>query len=361
MMTFWSMRLTKKIAMVVALSLLGVLGVSGSAVATETQGKYLPTAQQPSPAFPFLQGPLKKQADDAWAHYQKTIGQPLSSWAATEIAAKTAGTVFYPFSGPDFVTVAHAFPNADRYVMVAMQAAGAPVTLATMSPARAQGFQQKFLREWMKFSRLAFFRTDDLNEDQRDQFAPIGVTTILSTFALYSGYDVMEVYPIVFDEQSGDYVKSETGPWRSVRLLLSKAGKPVTLDYVSLDLSDASLSKSEPIRKWLAREAHHPVLIKAASHLLQETYFSILRDILVANATMVVQDETGLNYTYLAEIGPVDLYGGFLYPHELFNRKKQESLAKAYRESKNVKPLPFAFSYNKTNERRNVQVVRRPN
>jgi hypothetical protein len=93
--------------------------------------------------------------------------------------------------------------------------------------------------------------------------------------------------------------------------------------------------------------------------LLQETYFAVLRDILVENATMVVQDETGLNYTNLAQIGPVDLYGGFLYPHELFNRKKQESLAQAYRESKDVKPLPFAFSYNKTTERRSVQIVRR--
>jgi hypothetical protein len=242
-----------------------------------------------------------------------------------------------------------------------MQTAGAPITLANMPAARAQGFQAKFMREWMKFSRLAFFRTDDLNEDQRDQFAPIGVTTILSTFALYSGFDVMDIYPIAYDEQSGDFVKSAAGQWKSVRLLLSKAGKSVTLDYVSLDLSDASLSKNEPMRKWLAREAKNPVLIKAASHLLQETYFSVMRDILVANATMVVQDETGLNYTYLAEIGPVNLYGGFLYPHELFNRKKQESLAKAYRESTNVKPLPFAFSYNKTNERSNVQVVRRQN
>lgn len=360
-MKYWPMSIIKKLTIASALMLFGMFATSGSASATQSLGLYLPTAQQPAPAFPFLQGALITQADGAWDFYQKTIGKPLTNFAAAEINSKAGGTVFYPFSGPDFVTLSHAFPSAERYVMVAMQAAGAPVTLATMPAARAQSFQAKFMREWMKFSRLAFFRTDDLNEDQRDQFAPIGVTTILSTFALYSGYDVMDIYPIAYDEQSGDFVKSTTGQWKSVRLVLSRAGKAVTLDYVSLDLSDASLSQNEPMRKWLAREAKNPVLIKAASHLLQETYFSVMRDILVANATMVVQDETGLNYTYLAEIGPVDLYGGFLYPHELFNRKKQESLAKAYRESTNVKPLPFAFSYNKTNERSNVQVVRRQN
>ncbi len=321
-------------------------------------GKYLPTAAHPAPAFPFLTGANKQQADTAWQFYQKNMGDPMKHWAHDQVHATGQGTIFYPFSGPDFVTVSQLYPSAERYVMVAMQMAGEPASMANMSATRVQNFQSKFLREWMKFSRLGFFRTDDLNEDLRDKYAQIGVTTILITFALYSGYDVTEVYPIALDPNTNQFVKSE-GPWKSVRLMLSKAGKPVTLDYVSLNLSDSFLGQDEPMRNWLNRETHHPVLIKAASHLLQESYFSILRDQLVANATMVVQDETGLNYSYLSQIGKVDLYGGFLYPHELFNRKKQESLALAYKESKTVKPLPFAFSYNKTTERRSVQVVRR--
>lgn len=334
-------------------------GLSLNAAAAETaQGAYLVGGASTQTGVPFFGAGSKVQADGAWDYYQKSIGQPMSEWARTEVRRPPGGTVFYPFSGPDFVTVSHLFPQADRFVMVAMQAAGEPADVTNMSSVRLQSFQAKFMREWMKFSRLAFFRTDDLNEDLRDKHAQIGVTTILITFALYSGFDVKAVYPIVFDEASGDYIKAN-GPWKSVRLELSKAGKPVVLDYVSLDLSDGVLSQSASTRAWLAKEAKNPVLLKAASHLLQETYFSVLRDILVENATMVVQDETGLNYTYLAQIGPVDLYGGFLYPHELFNRKKQESLAQAYRESKDVKALPFAFSYNKTTERRSVQIVRR--
>ena len=331
----------------------------GPVVANDVQGKYLSTSAQPSSGFPFLQGANLTQADGAWQFYQQNMGQPMSTWAHTEIHQPAGGTVFYPFSGPDFVTAAQLFPQASRFVMVAMQAAGEPASLGDMSGTRAQNFQSKFLREWMKFSRLAFFRTDDLNEDLRDKHAQIGVTTILITFALYMGYDEKEVYPIALDPTNGQFIQT-TGDWKSVRLIMSKAGKPVMLDYVSLDLSDAHLSQVEPTRAWLERESRNPVLLKAASHLLQETYFSILRDILVAKAKMVIQDETGLNYTHLSQIGPVDLYGGFLYPHELFNRKKQESLAQAYKDSKNIKPLPFAFSYNKTTERRSVQIVRRP-
>lgn len=332
--------------------------VSLTGHATETQGKYLADAAHPNPPFPFLQGSNKTQADAAWDVYQKNMGQPMSLWAKSEVRYKGGGTVLYPFSGPDFVTVSQLYPGASKYVMVAMQAAGEPATLINVSATRAQNFQAKFLREWLKFSRLGFFRTDDLNQDLQDRHSQIGVTTILITFALYSGYDIKEVYPIALDPQTGDFART-TGVWKSVRLEMSKGGKPVTLDYVSVDLSDGHLATVEPMRNWLNKASHNPVLLKAASHLLQESYFSTLRDMLVANATMVVQDETGLNYTYLAKIGKVDLYGGFLYPHELFNRKKQESLALAYKEAKDVKPVPFAFSYNKTNERRSVQIVRR--
>lgn len=342
-----------------------VLSIASAIVSFSTQaqdvsmGKYLVPSARSDAAFPFLTGANKQQADTAWQFYQKNMGEPMKHWSLQEMHFAQKDTVFYPFSGPDFVTVSQLYPNADRYVMVAMQMAGEPAVLESMSATRAQNFQSKFLREWMKFSRLGFFRTDDLNEDLRDKYAQIGVTTILITFALYSGYDVTDAYPIAHDPQTNQFVKTD-GPWKSVRLMLKKAGKAVVLDYVSLNLSDGFLGQDEPMRLWLNRETKNPVLIKAASHLLQDANFSILRDQLVANATMVVQDETGLNYSYLSQIGPVDLYGGFLYPHELFNRKKQESLALAYKESKNVKPLPFAFSYNKTTDRRSVQIVRRP-
>lgn len=351
------MRLISKILAIFLLSATSLL-VIPNVNAGGVQGKYLANPSHPNPPFPFLQGSSKTQADEAWDVYRKNMGQPMSSWAKEEIRYKGDGTVFYPFSGPDFVTVSQLYPGASRYVMVAMQAAGEPASLVNASANRIQNFQAKFLREWLKFSRLGFFRTDDLNQDLRDGQSQIGVTTILITFALYSGYDVNEVYPIALDPQTGDFVRSQ-GPWKSVRLVMSKGNKPVTLDYVSVDLSDGHLATIEPMRNWLNKVSHNPVLLKAASHLLQEPYFSTLRDMLVENATMVVQDETGLNYTYLEKIGKVELYGGFLYPHELFNRKKQESLAKAYKEAGSVKPVPFAFSYNKTNERRSVQIVRR--
>jgi hypothetical protein len=100
-------------------------------------------------------------------------------------------------------------------------------------------------------------------------------------------------------------------------------------------------------RRWLERVAAHPVLIKAASHHLQEPDFSILRDTLLANAPLVVQDETGLEYGVLADTFSVRLYGKFTRPHRSFDQGFQRSLAAAYAKDVRAKPLPFRVGYEK--------------
>ena len=337
--------------------------VQGPLTSSATPASSVPQAVTVSPDkqasfdLPFLTGSNKSQADQVWYGYDRATRSLAQKWAHTEISVTGDRTVFYPFSGPDFVSVAALFPGADHFVMVALQAAGEPASIKQMSTAKQAKFQDKFLHEWKKFAKLGFFRTDDLNQDLSDQEARIGVSTILTSFAIYSGYQVKDVFPIAVDG-SGEIVQV-SGPWHSVRFILSKNAHEVVLDYLSTDLSDRNLKENDPLRHWLEKNSAHPTMLKAASHLLQMPSFSVLRDMVMANAPVVVQDETGLDYTDLSKIGQVALYGGFLYPHELFNRNRQASLAQAYKESKETKPLPFAFSYNKGQERRCMQVVKR--
>lgn len=299
----------------------------------------------------------RQKLDVAWQTYQKHIGNPMKGWADREIAYPGGGTVFYPFSGPDLVTVAQMFSNAERYVLVSMQGARPPAAIDAMSESQRKAFEQKFAREWQKFGRLGFFRTLDLDDDLRDRKGQIGVTTLLMTFAARLGYRVDEVYPIELNPTTGDFEKS-AGPWKSVRLSLFRNGKTTLVDYVSADLSDSGVRRSAEMRIWLSRMAHNPVLLKAASHLLQESSFQLLREQLVASAPMVVQDETGLNYSDLVKIGDVALYGSFTRPYALFNQNKQRSLADAYKKSK-AGELTFSFSYNKSEKLRSMQIARR--
>ena len=69
------------------------------------QGQYFVGSHPTPEAFPFLTTDNKKAADESWAVYQKDHGLLMTDWAKSEIRFSGAGTVFYPFSGPDFVTV----------------------------------------------------------------------------------------------------------------------------------------------------------------------------------------------------------------------------------------------------------------
>ena len=345
--------------LICALSLTVTL-VPVSAAETTPQQAALFFAGLAAPAPDSSHKTFQQRTSQAWANYDKQVGQPLAAWSNREVAYWGRSTVFYPFSGPDFVTIARIFPGAERYVLVAIQKARQPAQLEAMNAGQRAAFEKKLGDAWEKFGKLGYFRTLDLNDDQRDGAGGVGTTTILMAFAARLGYEVTAVKPLTFNSDKGEW-EAAAGDTRtgSVRLSLLQDGRRVTLDYISVDLSDSALKASEPKLAWIRQMAAHPLLLKAASHLLQQPNFTVLRDALVANAPMVVQDETGLDYRDLRKIGPVRLYGKFSQTHRLFTTTAQPELAAAYRADKAPRELPFAFSYLKTADARSLQVVRR--
>ncbi len=303
---------------------------------------------------------LQKQAENAWTTYEKHVGRPLLKWAKREVAHPGGGTVFYPFSGPDFPTAERVYPNADRYVLVAIQKALQPTYPAAMDEAQRHEFVKRLGAEWGKFGRLGYFITEDLDHDQRDKTQKVGVTAILMAFAARLGYEVVDVVPLGFNAKKGEWqpLPVSEPEWKSVRLSLRKDGRNVTLDYIRQDLSDGGL-QGKSMHAWMQAMAEHPTLLKAASHLLQDSHFQVMRDIVVKTAPMVVQDETGLDYKDLNKIGTVRLYGNFTKVNHAFLKTAQPALAAAYKAEKSPGALPFAFSYLKGAKMRSIQIARR--
>ena len=89
----------------------------------------LPPALAQSPRW----AAFSKEVTANWARYSQRSADPMSQWALAELPV-APDTVFYPFSGPDFVTVHQLFPSAQRYVMIAMQNAERPLDLANLAP-----------------------------------------------------------------------------------------------------------------------------------------------------------------------------------------------------------------------------------
>jgi len=294
-----------------------------------------------------------KDVDKKWAGYWKGIGSKMVEWSKQELAQSPGETIFYPFSGPDFPTAAQLYPGAGRYVLVALQTGGRVPALDAMGPKSLKRYLDLFKRGFSDFARRGFFRTDDLKADTGKEHTIEGITPVLMTFAARMGFAVDSVTPVRIAADGGSLephpgAQDDPATWDSVRLALTAAdGRKVTLDYVFLDLSDDYLAKHEDARRWLERMCGFKVFTKAASHLLQKPFFKVMRDLLLAHAPSVVQDETGLDFKDLQKDFTVTLYGRFERAHKLWTEGVQRELATAYKKAEDVRKLPFRFGYDK--------------
>jgi hypothetical protein len=303
-------------------------------------------------------------ASARWREYERRIGAPMQQWAQAELDPATDATVFYPFAGPDFATVERLYPDARRYVLVALQRAEPPPALAGASAEDVTGFLGRFGDAWKQFAYMGFFRTLDLEEEAKRPGLRAGTTGRLIAFAARAGYRVVAVNPVrvnaagtALEAHPGS--RSEHATWDSVRILLEKDGRKVELDYVRMNLANRALEARPHLRAWIESMAANRTVLKAASHLLQSERFSVMRDALLAHAPSIVQDETGIEYSTLSKRFEVRLYGRFTKPHALFDKEAQRALADAYQARSDVKPLSFRVSYQRQPEA-NLQVAVRP-
>lgn len=304
-----------------------------------------------------------RAASERWKIYERRIGTPMLKWAQTELTSAPGATVFYPFSGPDFATVQRLYPDAARYVLVALQRGESVPALETATAAEVSAFLGRFAEAWKQFAQVGFFRTLDLDEEAKQAGLRAGVTAPLLAFAVRSGYTVLSVEPVRVNA-SGTELEPHPGPrseratWNSVRITLAAGSRKVILDYVRMNLADASLGAHPEYRAWIERMTANRTVLKAASHLLQSPRFAIVRDALLERAPSIVQDETGIDYGALARAFNVKLYGHFSKPHKLFNKDAQRALAEAYQSQPDVKALTFRVSYQRQSEA-NLQVATR--
>jgi hypothetical protein len=126
-------------------------------------------------------------------------------------------------------------------------------------------------------------------------------------------------------------------------------GRPVTIDYLTIDLSNRGLKADVAGLAFIRRNATDILFLKSASHLLQHQSFSTLADLLTSPAVpFLVQDETGLSVDRLNNHYSLTLYGHYTAPQSLW---AHDSAAKAfvdlYSSHETRGSLPYVYGYEK--------------
>ena len=296
--------------------------------------------------------------NDWQRHNEKTL-LPMKEWTKTEVAPyinKEHYTVFYPFSGPDIAFAETIYNNADNYILVGLEKAASSSSFI-FSENNIDSFLVKTPEIFFYTSRLGFFRTIDMHK----QFKNTGLADVIIFYLKRINCKIMNAKSGVWNASTGEIEEVANTAEPNVFIVDFELPnhKLSHIYYFSKDLSDGNLKNDPKFFEWVAKkEKNMYTFNKAASYLMHNDNFSLVRNFILNNSTFHIQDDTGIPYKYFLDANKkVTLYGVYNKLIKLFEKTFQPELKKSY-DSLDKRLLPFSLGYNSAHGESNLQTVR---
>ena len=340
-----------RVAMLAATMLLAaVAGVHAQTATVDDTAKFL-AGMTPSADSPLR--PLTNEA--AWQRHAKFFDgafekleqrqlSRIRAWADTNLAAPKP-TMFYMFSGPDFLYANAFYSKASTYVLSALEPVGSVPDLSRLPRGGIASALYNVERSLGSILSFSFFITKDMKTDlQAGQIS--GTLPILYVFLARSGMTVKSVSPISLDDQGAAYFAGEnagSNAVRGVRIMFAGSdGQEKTLYYFSTDLSNSGV-KASGFLKFCETLGPGNSLIKSASYLLHSGNFTVARDWLLTNSATIVQDDSGIPLSsYNSRQWRFFPFGRYLGPIGEFPGRYQERYAALFTRAQ---PIDFGVGY----------------
>ena len=295
--------------------------------------------------------PLTK--DKAWQDHARafdasfeTAEQNIARVRAWSRANLTSArpALFYMFSGPDFLYANAFYPKAKTYVLSGLEPVGTVPDPATLRGSLAPDLTA--LRNSLRYILAhSYFITSQMGSDlRRGRFN--GTLSVMYVFLARSGHTIREVSRVRLDENGALQPDSETGgkvPARGVKIVFAGSdGEARTLYYFSTDLSNGGVANSKFL-DFCQTLAPGDGLVKSASYLLHNPGFSKVREFLLANSAVMVQDDTGVPLAYYdPRKWDLQPFGQYVGPIPIFRGMYQKKYATLF---ENSRPIDFGIGY----------------
>src|SRR5712672_1611582 len=344
------LRSVRMATLVTVMLFAAALPVRAQTASVDDTAKFM-AGMMPSADSPLM--PLTKEAawqrhakffDSAFEKLEQRQMSRIRAWADANLAAPKP-TMFYMFSGPDFLYANAFYSKASTYVLSALEPVGSVPDLSRLPRGGIASALYNVERSLGSILSFSFFITKDMKTDlQAGQIS--GTLPILYVFLARSGMTVKSVSPISLDDQGAAYFAGEnagSNAVRGVRIMFAGSdGQEKTLYYFSTDLSNSGV-RSAGFLKFCGTLAPGNSLIKSASYLMHSGNFTTVRDFLLANSATIVQDDSGIPLAYYNpkkwRLFPFGRYAG---PIAEFAGRYQEEYAELFRRSQ---PMDFGIGY----------------
>jgi hypothetical protein len=271
-----------------------------------------------------------RHLDSAWTKKDFYQIRPIRAWMLANAPEYYAGTspVFYMFGGPDFLYANLFYPQAKTYILAGLEPVGQVPDLTQMNPEALRTDLNALRGSMHTVLQTHYFITKDMRTDLgRANMG--GTLPILYVFLARMNCTVIDT----------TYVKS---PAEGVKINFTTRGGPTqTLYYFKTDLSGGP----SPFLKWCASQGPGVSLLKAASYLMHTEGFSGVRNFLLNNSRVIIQDDSGIPLKAFPKTWKVDFYGRYVPHEEMFGKYDQQELAAIYKRQPPPPELGFAFGY----------------
>jgi hypothetical protein len=267
-------------------------------------------------------------------------------------------TMFYMFSGPDFLYATSFFPNASTYVLAGLEPVGEIPDLTALSPWVMDGELRNLETSMGSLLNFSFFITQNMKAQLRE--GPVyGTLPILYVFLARTGKTIHELNLVSLDEQGNFQIADEPAaanvntskqvrnPPHSaasgVKIVFSNGNGPKqTLYYFSTNLADGSFERGG-FSAFLAKLGPADSFIKSASYLLHKSHFSGVRKLLLDRSATILQDDSGIPLAYLeAKNWRLQAFGRYAGPISLFANFYQPRMAELFQ---GASPIEFGIGY----------------
>jgi hypothetical protein len=294
----------------------------------------------------------QKEFDGQWTQATKERFAQKTAWRDKELAPATGtcSTLMYPFSGPDILNAIVLFPDCQRYILFGLEPVGSMPVLGQLPAERLTRLLDETRHALNDLLSRNYFITSHMMQDTampelRGILPLIAVSLVRLDARLVSVRD-MEI------AEDGE-LRPRTPPARDRRvasaleLVFERPGHtPQTVVYFRAQAEDKAIPQRPGVVPFLESQAPFPTFLKSASYLLHGSDFTIMRNLLLKNSRLVLEDDSGIPLRYLkAPQWKVNFYGKYVKPVKDFNYGYQHDMAQVYSDPKAVKPLTFSFGY----------------
>jgi len=331
--------------------------------------------------LPYTQGPEyaehRLKMARFWERVRAQSIEPITEWRESTLNRNPNGTVcrrdrpaIYPLCGADIINLYTICPQANEYIMIALEKAGDIPHPEKQTASYYQGLRK--MRSVINniADRNYFFSAHMKTNIIRNEEIP-GIAPVLLAFTAGLGWHIVnmeKIYlapdgrPVALEDKNLDFKP------RGVRIWFRTADDPRlrSLTYIEQYLDSASVAPQYPLTKFLNEKKGAMMMLKAAVYLMHNNYYRAVRERFMAIPDVIVQDDSGFRYVDLKPHFDVSIYGEFVGPairmSVIPKNPVQPELAAFYAERKPPK-LPFHFGYGVLRKppRSNLMVAHRKN